>query len=49
MSEKERMKVFKGEVPQVELISQKISNKKQTTITGLDLYMIDFDELTTHL
>jgi translation initiation factor 1 (eIF-1/SUI1) len=49
VSEKERMKVFKGEVPEVEIISQKISNKKQTTITGLDLYHIDYDEFCSFL
>jgi len=43
------MKVFKGEVPCIEITSQKVSNKKQTTVTGLDLYKIDYDEISTYL
>ena len=47
--EKEKQKMFKGDVPTVEILAQKTMNKKQTTITGLELYMIDYDELCSYL
>mmetsp|Transcript_15122 Transcript_15122/g.25649 ORF Transcript_15122/g.25649 Transcript_15122/m.25649 type:complete len:118 (-) Transcript_15122:116-469(-) len=46
---KDRVRFSKGQVPCVEIIAQKINNKKQTTITGLELFMIDLDELSTYL
>ena len=41
--------MYKGDVPTVEIVAQKTMNKKQTTITGLELYLIDFDELCSYL
>lgn len=44
-----RSKFYKGEVPCVQLVAQKFSNKKVTVISGLDLFLIDYDEFTQHL
>jgi translation initiation factor 2D len=44
-----RQKFVKGEVPCVQLVAQKLSNKKLTTVSGLDLFLIDYDEFTQHL
>ena len=41
--------MIKGNVPMTEILAQKVKNKKQTTITGLEIYMLDFDELRSHL
>ena len=46
---KDRVKFQKGPPPPVEILSQKVNNKKQTTVTGLEIYMVDFDELTSFL
>lgn len=45
----QRQKLVKGSVPRVEILAQKVKNKKATTISGLELYMIEFDEFTSHL
>ena len=47
--DKERQKFFKGEVPQVEMIATKHQNKKVTTVNGLELFMSDYDEMTSYL
>lgn len=44
-----RQKFFKGEVDGVKIVAQKISNKKVTTINGLDLFQIDLDEFSHYL
>lgn len=49
VSAKERQRFVKGPVPHVQIISQKVNNKKQTTITGLEVYQLDFDELTSYM
>ena len=46
---KDRQRFFKGDVPKVDILSQKINNKKVTTLSGLEMYQIDYDELTTYL
>lgn len=47
--EKVRERFFKGPVPPVIVLAQKVNNKKVTTIVGLELFMIDLDELQTYL
>ena len=44
-----RLQFFKGEVPKVHILAQKVNNKKVTTITGLDMYMIDYGEMSSYL
>lgn len=36
-------------MPHVTLKAQRVANKKQTLIIGLDLYQIDYDELVPYL
>ena len=49
VSAKEKQKFVKGPVPHVEIIAQKVNNKKQTTITGLEMYQLNYDELTSYM
>ena len=30
-------------------MAQKVNNKKQTTVVGLEIYQLDFDELTSYM
>lgn len=43
---KERSKIYKGTIPKVKIVAERVANKKQTTIKGLELYEIDLDEIT---
>lgn len=38
VKESVRHRQVKGAVPAIDVLAQKISNKKMTTITGLELY-----------
>lgn len=42
---KSRVKVHKGSVPHVIVKGIKVSNKKVTTIQGLELFLVDYAEL----
>ena len=44
-----RLQFQKGDVPKVHILAQKLNNKKQTTVTGLDMYMIDYAEMSSYL
>eukprot|EP00347_Sterkiella_histriomuscorum_P011099 403373759 len=46
---KDRVKFFRGEIPMVKVQAKRVQNKKQTVITGLELYQIDYDELVQYL
>ena len=44
-----RSKTHKGQVPKVIIKAMRVINKKVTCINGLELFMIDYDELVPHL
>ena len=46
---KSRVRVVKGPVPRVQVRAQRVQNKKQTVISGLELFQIDLEELVTYL
>jgi translation initiation factor 1 (eIF-1/SUI1) len=46
---KSRMKVHKGSMPHVLVKAMKVSNKNVTTISGLELFQIDYEELVPFL
>ncbi|CDW79297.1 eukaryotic translation initiation factor 2d-like [Stylonychia lemnae] len=46
---RDRVKYHKGKIPQVKVHARRVHNKKQTLITGLELYQIDYEELCTYL
>ena len=46
---KSRVKNYRGPVPRVLLKAMRVCNKKVTTIEGLGLYQIEFEEFLTYL
>jgi translation initiation factor 1 (eIF-1/SUI1) len=46
---KVRQRFVKGPVPLVDILGEKLMNKKVTTIIGLELYRIELTELKHHL
>lgn len=44
-----RSKIHGGSIPLVKVTAQRVANKKQTTIVGLELWMIDYDEIVPYL
>lgn len=42
-------KYYKGHVPELKVWAHRVQNKKQTVITGFEMYKLDMDELQTYL
>ena len=48
VAESKRSRFFKGDVPHVKIVAQKVNNKKVTYVTGLELFMIDLPEFCSY-
>jgi translation initiation factor 1 (eIF-1/SUI1) len=45
---KTRVRTFKGSVPKVLVKAHRVQNKKQTVISGLELFQVDYDDLVPY-
>lgn len=49
LPEKDRIKIINGPPPKVKIVAERVANKKQTVIFGLEVFKIDYDELSDYL